>query len=46
MKIIKRPELKEKQIITVQAFSGSMLGIMFGILIKSGEYIDVFQERV
>ncbi|MBE5991909.1 MAG: hypothetical protein E7247_05875 [Paenibacillaceae bacterium] len=46
-------KLKEKQIITVQVYPGRKFGTMIGsndgligILINSGEYIDVPQERV
>jgi len=46
-------KLKDKQKITVQVYPGRKFGIMIGsndgligILLKSGEYIDVPQERV
>lgn len=46
-------KLKEKQIITVQVYPGRKFGTvigsndgLIGILLNSGEYIDVPQERV
>lgn len=46
-------KLKEKQIVTVQIYPGRKFGTMIGsndgligILLDSGEYIDVPQERV
>lgn len=46
-------KLEEKQIITVQVYPGRMFGTMIGsndgligILLDSGEYIDVPQKRV
>ena len=46
-------KLEEKQIITVQVYRGRKFGTMIGsnegligILLNSGEYIDIPQERV
>lgn len=46
-------KLEEKQIITVQVYPGRKFGTvvgsndgLIGILLNSGEYIDVPQERV
>lgn len=46
-------KLKEKQITTVQVYPGRKFGTMIGsndgligILLDSGEYVDVSQERV
>lgn len=46
-------KLEEKQTITVQVYPGRKFGIvigsndgLIGILINSGEYIDIPQERV